>query len=103
MKNIGQIQGTEKPTKNEISRADQQSLPRSQGSWSGIHASQRVEKHDQITDDVVYFHDDSCAGRFKQKSELLSSNQLKQLSAQLSVAQRFSGPRAERRDPGAGL
>jgi hypothetical protein len=90
MKNIGQIQATEKPTKNEISRADQHSPPWSQGSGSGIHASQRVEKNDQIADDVVYFHDDSCAGRFKQKSELRSSNQLKKLSL-LHSFRRLSG------------
>src|SRR5215472_11199115 len=79
VKNIGQIQATEKPAKNKIGRADQQSLPRSQGSWSGIHAGQHVEQYDPIADDVVYFHGLPRERRFKQKSGIVSSNQLEKV------------------------
>src|SRR5690242_20149695 len=57
MKKIGQIQPAKKPAKDKIGSADQYSFPWSPLSRSGIHASQQVQKNDQIAYDVVYFHD----------------------------------------------
>jgi hypothetical protein len=59
MKNVGQIQPAKKPAKDKISSAYQNSSPRSQMSWGGIHTSKHVGKNNQIACDVVYFHDDS--------------------------------------------
>src|SRR5271154_6526617 len=59
MKNIGQIQATKKPTTDKINSAYQHSGPRSQMSWGEIHTRQDVGKNNQITCEVVYFHDDS--------------------------------------------
>jgi hypothetical protein len=42
-------------------------------SWGGIDTSQQVGKNNQIACDVVYFHDHSPSGLFKQKSEPLSN------------------------------
>src|SRR5580693_6812071 len=72
MKNVGQIQAAEKPAKNKINRADQQSFPWSQVSRSGIHARQHVGTNNQIAREIVYFHDRSSSGVFKQKSKLVS-------------------------------
>jgi hypothetical protein len=58
MEKIGQIHSAKKPTKKEIDPADGQPNPRSQLSWSAIHTSEQVEKNDQITVEVVDFHDD---------------------------------------------
>jgi hypothetical protein len=45
-------------------------------SGSRKHASQQVKENDQIAVDVIDFHDHPLrVGRFKQKSEPLSSNQ----------------------------
>jgi hypothetical protein len=62
MKNIGQIQPAKKPTKDKINSAYQYSSPRPQLSWGGIHTSQQVQENNQITGEVVYFHDDSPRG-----------------------------------------
>src|SRR5215469_2012114 len=78
MEDIGQIQAAEKPAKNKIASADQQSLSRPQVSGSGIDRSQHVEKNDQIADDVIYFHDDSDS-RFQQRTKNLSSSKLKKV------------------------
>src|ERR1051325_2513609 len=59
VENIGKIQPAKKPTKDEISSADQHSSPGSQMSWGGIHTSQHVENNNYIARDVVYFHRDS--------------------------------------------
>src|SRR5258708_36866367 len=61
-KNIGQTQPAKKPTKDKINTANQHSSPRSQMSWREIHTSQHVAKNNQITCDVVYFHDGSPWG-----------------------------------------
>src|ERR1700733_1199615 len=60
MKNIRQIQPAKKPTENKISSADQHSHPGPRTSWGGIHTSQHVGKDNQIAQNVVGFHDDSC-------------------------------------------
>src|SRR5215469_5151069 len=78
MEDIGQIQATEKPAKNKIASADQQSLSRPQLSRSGIDRSQHVEKNDQIADDVIDFHDDS-ESRFQQRTRSLSSSKLRKV------------------------
>ena len=57
MKNIGQVQPAKKPTKDKINSAYQQTSPRSQLSWSGIHTSQHVGKNNQIACDIVDFHE----------------------------------------------
>src|SRR5579859_2066095 len=62
MKNVGQIQAAHKPTKNEINCADQHPDPGSQMSWGEIQTSQHVGQNNQITCDVVDFHDDSRLG-----------------------------------------
>src|SRR5437016_6076515 len=59
MEHIGQIQPAKKPTKDKINSAYQYSSPRSQMSWGEIHTSQDVEKNNQITRDIICFHDDS--------------------------------------------
>jgi hypothetical protein len=59
MKNIGQIQATEKPAKNKINRANQQSLPWSQVSGGKVQGSQHVGNNNQIAREIVYFHDGS--------------------------------------------
>jgi hypothetical protein len=79
MKNIGQIQPAKKPAKDKINSAYQQASPRTQMSGGGIHASQQVDKNNQIACEVVCFHDDTPWGLFKQKSDLLSNNKLKKI------------------------
>lgn len=59
MKNVGQIQPTQKPAKGKINSAGQHSKPRAEMSWGEIHTSQHVSKNNRIACDVVYFHDDS--------------------------------------------
>src|SRR5438105_4332317 len=59
MKHISQIQPAKKPTKDKINSAYQYSSPRSQMSWGEIHTSQDVEKNNQITREIICFHDDS--------------------------------------------
>jgi hypothetical protein len=76
MKNVGQKQAAKKPTKNKIDCADQQSSPRSQMRRREIHRSERVEKNNQVTNEIVDFHGDSPVGVFNQKSGLLSNNKL---------------------------
>jgi hypothetical protein len=44
-------------------------------SWGEKHASQDVDKNDQIAREIIGFHD-GPRGLFKQKSELLSNNKL---------------------------
>jgi hypothetical protein len=58
MEDIGQVQPGQKPTKEKIDATNEQSGPRPQLSWGGKHASQQVEKNDQIAVDVIYLHDD---------------------------------------------
>jgi hypothetical protein len=62
MKNIGQIQSAKKPTKDKINSAYQQSNPRPQMSWGGIHTSQHVTQNNQIAREIVNFHDGSPLG-----------------------------------------
>jgi hypothetical protein len=62
MKNVSQIQATEKPAKNKINRADQQPLPQSQVSRRGIHVRQHVGTNNQIAHKIVYFHGGSLVG-----------------------------------------
>src|SRR5262249_7198711 len=59
MKNIRQIQPAQKPTKDKINSADEQSHPGAQLSWRRIHTSQRVSENDQIALQIVDFHGDS--------------------------------------------
>ena len=75
MKNVGQVQPAHKPTKDKIGSGDQQSNPRAQMSWGGVHTSENVEQNDRIADEIVGFHDVPRA-LFKQKSELVSNNKL---------------------------
>src|SRR5579859_233267 len=76
MEHIGQIQPAHEPAKNKISAADQQCSPGAQMSRSEKHASQQIEKNNQIAREVVYLHDDSFVGPLKQKSEPHSNNKL---------------------------
>src|SRR5277367_2441366 len=87
MKNVGQIQPAHKPAKDKINCPDQDSNPGPQMRWGGIHTTQQVGENNQIACEIVYFHDDSPSGLFKQKSELLSNNKLEQAK---SRARRFS-------------
>src|SRR6478752_2584392 len=62
MEHIGQIQPTQEPAKDKINSTDQQASPRSQMSRGEIHATQHVGKDDQITGEIVDFHDGSPSG-----------------------------------------
>src|SRR5713226_8059446 len=62
MKNVGQIQPAKKPTRDKINSAYQHSNPGSQMSWGGVHTSQHVGKNNQISCEIVYFHDGSPCG-----------------------------------------
>jgi hypothetical protein len=57
MKDIGQIQSTKKPAKDEIHSADQQSIPGSPTSRGGYHTSQDVEQNNQVAREIVGFQD----------------------------------------------
>jgi hypothetical protein len=50
-------------------------------SRGGVHTSQHVGKNNQIACEIVYFHDGSLWGLFKQKPELLSNNKLRQIKS----------------------
>src|SRR5215467_15252322 len=56
MQDVGQVQAAEKPAKDKIGSAQEQSLPRSQLSRRGEHTGQRVAQNNQISIDVVDFH-----------------------------------------------
>ena len=79
VKNIGQIQPSEKPTKNEVSSGYQHCNPGSHVSWSGIQTSQHVENNDQVAREVVNLHD-APVGFFPLKSKFIANNRLKQIS-----------------------
>src|SRR5579859_1480151 len=59
MEHIGQIQPAHEPAKNKISAADQQCSPGAQMSRSEKHASQQIEKNNQIAREIIGFHDGS--------------------------------------------
>ena len=68
MKDIGEVQSRKEPAKNKVSHPDYESIPRPPLRRSRIHTSEHVEKNDEITSDVIDFHEDLAWEGFKQET-----------------------------------